>query len=102
MLDEWEQIQAGLVDGIAALSEEEWRSAPSWPTREALDLGGMLEEIIVTPPRPLYRHLPVHVPDSAAYIRSPAVTVAATHEALVAPFMQRFRATGHLYGPALP
>ena len=70
VLDEWEQIQAGLVDGIAALSEEEWRSAPHWPTREALDLGGMLEEIIVTPPRPLYRHLPVHVPDSAAYIRS--------------------------------
>ena len=70
VLDEWERIQAGLVDAIAAFSEEEWRSPPSWPTREALDLGGMLEEIIVTPPRPLYRHLPVHVPDSAAYIRS--------------------------------
>ena len=70
VLDEWEQIQAGLVEAIAAFSEEEWRSAPSWPTREALDRGGMLEEIIVTPPRPLYRHLPVHVPDSAAYIRS--------------------------------
>jgi hypothetical protein len=30
----------------------------------------MLEEIIVTPPRPLYRHLPVHIPDSSEYIRS--------------------------------
>lgn len=70
VLAEWERCQAALVAAIDALGEEEWRSAPSWPTSEAQDLGGTLQEILVTPPRPLYRHLPVHVPDSAAYIRS--------------------------------
>lgn len=70
VLEEWEHFQAAIVEAIAALDEDAWRSPPPWPTREAIDLGGMLEEIIVAPPRPLYRHLPVHVPNSAAYVRS--------------------------------
>lgn len=32
-------------------------------------LGGMLETIVVAPPRPMYRHLPVHIPDAARYVR---------------------------------
>lgn len=70
VLDEWERCHAGLEDAIAALDEDQWRSPAPWPEGEPLDLGGMVEEIIVTPPRPFYRHLPVHVPDSAEYIRS--------------------------------
>ena len=70
VLAEWERCHAGLEAAIAALDEEQWHSPPPWPTRAAEDLGGMVEEIIVTPPRPYYRHLPVHVPDSAEYIRS--------------------------------
>ena len=70
VLAEWERCQAGIVAAIDSLSEAEWRSAPPWSSGDALDLGGMLEEILVAPPRPLYRHLPVHIPDSAAYIRS--------------------------------
>lgn len=70
VLDEWQRCHAGLESAIAALDEDAWRADAPWPEREPLDLGGMVEEIIVTPPRPFYRHLPVHVPDSAAYIQS--------------------------------
>ncbi len=70
VLAEWEQFQAAITEAIADLDEDAWRRPPPWPTREAIDLGGMLEEIIVAPPRPLYRHLPVHIPDSAEFIRA--------------------------------
>lgn len=70
VLDEWEQTQASLEQMFAKFNEEEWRSPAPYPTDEPTDLGGMLEEILVSPPRPMYRHLPVHVPDSQAYIAS--------------------------------
>jgi hypothetical protein len=68
VLDEWENTQARLMQAIGELSPAEWqRPAPFDPHT---DLGGMLEAILVAPPRPLYRHLPVHIPDVQAYIRS--------------------------------
>ena len=69
VLDEWQTTQAVLGQRLGELSEAEWRSPAPYPTDEATDLGGMLEAILVAPPRPLYRHLPVHIPDSEAYVR---------------------------------
>ena len=68
-LGEYENVSAALEDQIAALSESDWRSEPAFTMSRGYDLGGMIESIMVTPPRPMYRHLPVHVPDPAAYIR---------------------------------
>ncbi|NDJ59695.1 MAG: hypothetical protein GYB67_01140 [Chloroflexi bacterium] len=70
VLAEWEQTQSTLEATFEALSDTAWRTPAPYDTDEPLDLGGMLEPILVAPPRPLYRHLPVHIPDSAAYIRS--------------------------------
>ena len=52
------------------MSDADWRSAPSFADADDSDLGGMIEDILVLPPRPMYRHLPVHIPDAARYIRS--------------------------------
>ena len=52
------------------MSDADWGSAPAFALNEATDLGGMIEGILVLPPRPMYRHLPVHVPNAAQYIRS--------------------------------
>lgn len=38
-------------------------------TQIAVEFGRVLEGIIVAPPRPLYRHLPVHIPDVDRYVR---------------------------------
>lgn len=69
VLDEWERTQSRLVEAISALTDEDWRSPAPFPTAAPMDLGGMVEIILVAPPRPPYRHLPVHIPDSDAYIR---------------------------------
>ena len=69
-LDEYRAVSEELEREIGAMSEADWRSMPSFPVAEATDLGGMIEGIMVLPPRPMYRHLPVHVPDAAQYIRS--------------------------------
>jgi len=69
-LDEWEQTQYALMAMIRKLSDEDWKSPAFFPTDEPLDLGGVLEIILVAPPRPPYRHLPVHIPNSEAYIRT--------------------------------
>ena len=52
------------------LTDDDWRRAPSFAMPEPTDLGGMIEGIMVLPPRPMYRHLPVHIPDAGQYIRS--------------------------------
>ncbi len=70
VLDEWETTQARLMETLQGISEGEWREPAPFASREALDLGGVLEIILVAPPRPPYRHLPVHVPDVEAYSRS--------------------------------
>ena len=70
VLAEWEQTQAQVEKTIAGLDETEWRAPAPYATSDSTDLGGMLEAILVAPPRPMYRHLPVHIPDSEAYIRA--------------------------------
>lgn len=69
-VDEWQQTQYALMAMIRNLSDADWKTAAPFATNSALDLGGVLEIILVAPPRPPYRHLPVHIPDVAAYIRS--------------------------------
>jgi hypothetical protein len=69
VLQLWESTQAQLIDVLRALTDEEWHSPAPFPTSTPLDRAGMIEIILVAPPRPPYRHLPVHIPDSAAYIR---------------------------------
>lgn len=69
-LDEYRQFSGELESAIEALSEADWRMAAPYAEGGATDLGGMIEGILVLPPRPMYRHLPVHVPDARAYIRS--------------------------------
>lgn len=70
VLAEWEQTQSDLMAALENLTDNAWRSPTPYPDRELSDLGGMLEAILVAPPRPPYRHLPVHIPDTEAYIQS--------------------------------
>ena len=69
-LDEYRQTSGALESGIGALSDGDWRMAAPWDSGRNTDLGGMIEGIMVLPPRPMYRHLPVHVPDPRAYVHS--------------------------------
>ena len=69
-LDECSAVSAALESAIGSLPTNDWRSEPTFALRGDYDLGGMIESVMVTPPRPMYRHLPVHVPDVRAYIRS--------------------------------
>jgi hypothetical protein len=69
VLEEWETTQATLMQTIRDLTDDEWRSPVPYDDDEPTDLGGIVQFILVQPPRPLYRHLPVHIPDSQAYIR---------------------------------
>ena len=69
-LDEYRQVSTELESAIAGLSEAAWQTAAPYGAGAATDLGGMIEGILVLPPRPMYRHLPVHVPDAKGYIRS--------------------------------
>ena len=70
ILDQWEQTQTRLMETIRNLSEADWHSSAPFQTDVPTDLGGILEIILVAPPRPLYRHLPVHIPDVKAYVAS--------------------------------
>lgn len=67
-LAEWERTQAKLMAVIRGLSDEQWHENAPYTTRTPSNLGGILEIILVAPPRPPYRHLPVHIPDTEAYI----------------------------------
>lgn len=69
-IDEYRQTSAKLESALADMPDEQWRAAACYPTRRGADLGGMIESIMVSPPRPMYRHLPVHIPDTDAYIAS--------------------------------
>ena len=69
-LDEYRTMSQALEQEIRAMSDADWRSAPSYASDSDSDLGGMIEGILVLPPRPMYRHLPVHIPDSARYVGS--------------------------------
>lgn len=69
-LEEYRQTSQTLEAALEALSEADWRLAAPYANNSNTDLGGMIEGILVLPPRPMYRHLPVHVPDARAYLRS--------------------------------
>ena len=69
-LEEYRRTSRELESAIGALSEADWRMTAPYAEGQGTDLGGMIEGILVLPPRPMYRHLPVHVPDARAYIRS--------------------------------
>jgi hypothetical protein len=70
LLAEWENTQATLMEKLQGLSDEDWHRKAPFPTPVPLDLGGVLEIILAAPPRPPYRHLPVHIPNIQAYIRA--------------------------------
>ncbi len=70
VLDEWERTQSQLDGTIAQCTTGQWREKTPYPAPEPTDFGGMVERILGAPPRPLYRHLPVHIPDANQYIRS--------------------------------
>jgi hypothetical protein len=53
VLAEWETSQARLKTVIGGLSEAAWTAPAPYPTDEPTDMGGMLEAILVAPPRPL-------------------------------------------------
>ena len=69
-IDEYQHTAQQLETLIATISDEQWHEDAFYPTPTPTDLGGMLERIIVAPPRPMYRHLPVHIPNVADYIAS--------------------------------
>ncbi len=70
LLAEWERTQANLMSKLRSLSDKDWHGKAPFATSVPLDLGGVLEIILVAPPRPPYRHLPVHIPDIQAYIQT--------------------------------
>lgn len=67
-VDEYRRTSVGLEAALAEMREAQWREPAFYPTRAGEDLGGMVESIMVSPPRPMYRHLPVHIPDAQAYV----------------------------------
>jgi len=67
-IDEYQQTAEQLETILAEMSDEQWREEAFYPTDEPTDLGGMIERIVVAPPRPMYRHLPVHIPNTEAYV----------------------------------
>lgn len=69
MIDACLQTQDDLERAIEQIDDVAWRATAPYMTTEPTDLGGMLEAILVAPPRPLYRHLPVHIPNVHAYIQ---------------------------------
>ncbi len=72
VLDEWHANQRELTAVLENLTEEQWQSpAPFETTAEhPYNLGGVFEAIIApVTRRPIYRHLPVHIPDYAEYLR---------------------------------
>jgi hypothetical protein len=69
MLDQSISTQLTLTGTLTQLTDRDWHTSAPFPTSDPLNLGGVIEIILVAPPRPPYRHLPVHIPDTAAYIR---------------------------------
>ena len=70
MVDSYINTTEALETVIENLTAEQWEEPAPFRTSRPMNLGGMLESIIVAPPRPLYRHLPVHIPNTEAYVRS--------------------------------
>jgi hypothetical protein len=69
MIDQSISTQTTLSGTLMQLTDRDWHTTAPFPTPKPLNLGGVIEIILVAPPRPPYRHLPVHIPDTTAYIR---------------------------------
>ncbi|MEO8394417.1 MAG: DinB family protein [Chloroflexota bacterium] len=69
MVDQSISTQSTLTATLTQLSDRDWHTSAPFATATPLNLGGVIEIILVAPPRPPYRHLPVHIPDTTAYIR---------------------------------
>ena len=67
---EYRQVSTRLEQALEEMSDAQWHEPAPFAYSGNSNLGGMIESIMVTPPRPMYRHLPVHVPNTAAYIHS--------------------------------
>jgi hypothetical protein len=79
MIQQWTNQKDILMNTLAALDETQWRSTALFATtaQEPYDLGGVFEAIIApVTRRPIYRHLPVHIPDYAEYLNQLRVTAA--------------------------
>lgn len=70
ILEQWDTTQSALMRTLRSIRDEPWSTPVPFDTDEPTDLGGIVETILVQPPRPLYRHLPVHIPDEREYVRS--------------------------------
>ena len=69
MIDLYTDTANALEIEYANFKQEEWEQPAPFSTPRPMNLGGMLETIVVAPPRPMYRHLPVHIPNTEAYIK---------------------------------
>jgi hypothetical protein len=67
MVAEYESNAEALESLVSEADDAQWREVAAFDANT--DFGGVIERILVLPPRPLYRHLPVHIPDMDAYIR---------------------------------
>ncbi len=79
MIDQWHENQRALTAVLEQLTEEEWQSPAPFATTDdhPYDLGGVFEAIIApVTRRPIYRHLPVHIPEHAEYLHQMRGTVA--------------------------
>ncbi|MEM6527124.1 MAG: hypothetical protein AAF653_02455 [Chloroflexota bacterium] len=74
MIDLYLSTAEKLEQLYANMSGKMWNMPYPMPSRNPDaapvmgDVGGMLESIVVAPPRPLYRHMPVHIPNVERYI----------------------------------
>ncbi len=73
-IDEYNTVADKFEQILSDMTDDEWREEAFYPVDESTDLGGMIEDIMVVGPRPMYRHLPVHVPNADAYTASLRIT----------------------------
>lgn len=69
VIGDWQRFQAEIVREIREMSDTEWKSPPPFANSYPLDLSGVFEIIICAPPRPPYRHLPVHIPNIDKFLQ---------------------------------
>jgi hypothetical protein len=79
MILQWSQQKDILMDTLGNLNDSQWAVRAPFETtgQEPYDLGGMFEALIApVTRRPIYRHLPVHIPDYTEYLRQLRMTEA--------------------------
>jgi len=68
MIEAYVSTAGALEQLYGELTDDQWEEPAPFTTLRPMNLGGMLESIVVAPPRPMYRHLPIHIPDVDRYI----------------------------------